>query len=446
VIEPATGRRGARGVGKSSLALALGPTIVRWAIVLTVLWGTSGSAQVDEPPNSPARAADAAAVEITVVGGPRDLQRVRSVVGPRAIAGSAPRWTSVARFDPMEILEALRDSPSTVVHGWVDISDPGRARLYFAARSGQRFLVRDVELSRNFDEVDRESLASVVELSITALLENERASLTRAQVQQVLAAREQAQREQAAREQAAREQAAREQAAREQAAREQAQREQAAREQATREPRRDTPPPLQSGVIALQPPTVATRGAGPAGPAFRVDVGVFYGANAPGGGLPVAHGPGLDLALAGRAEDRWSSGVWLSGQYLWASQFAGASVGVELQSIALRGGLELLLPVLACRMSARLGVGADAVYLSPRPGSIDPNAMLTPARWSESLALTVALGIRRNLGSRFALGGAIFADVLPTAVHYDQSAAGMSSEVISPRRIRPGLLLEIAVH
>jgi hypothetical protein len=423
VIEPATGRRGARGLKKSSPALASGPTIVRWAIVLTGLWGTSGSAQVDEPPNSPA---GAAAVEITVVGGPRDLQRVRSVVGPRPIGGSAPRWTSVARFDPMEILEALRDSPSTVVHGWVDASDPRRVRLYFAARSGQRFLVRDVELSRNFDEVDRESLASVVELSITALLENERASLTRAQVQQVLAAREQAAREQAAREQAAREQAAREQAA--------------------REPRRDVPSPPQSESVALQPPTVATRWSGPSGPAFRLDLGVFYGADAPGGGLPIAHGPGLDLALAGRAEDRWTLGVWLSGQYLWASQFAGASVGVELQSIALRGGLELLLPVLASRMSARIGVGTDAVYLSPRPGSTDPNATLTPARWSESLALTVALGIRRNMGSRFVLGGAIFADVLPTAIHYDQSADGMSSEVISPRRIRPGLMLEIGVH
>jgi hypothetical protein len=421
VIEPATGRRGAWGFAKSSPAFASGPTIVRWAIVLTGLWGTSGSAQVDEPPSSPARAADAAAVEITVVGGPRDLQRIRSVVRPRPIGGSAPRWTSVARFDPMEILEAVRDSPSTVVHGWVDTSDPRRVRLYFAARSGQRFLVRDVELSRNFDEVDRESLASVVELSITALLENERASLTRAQMQQVLVAREQVAREQAAREQAA-------------------------REQATHEPQRDVPSPRHSEIVAMPPPIAATHGSGPSGPALRVDLGVFYAANAPGGGLPVAHGPGLDLALAGRTEDRWTLGVWLSGQYLWASQFAGDSVGVELQSIALRGGLELLLPVLASQMSARLGVGTDAVYLSPRPGSIDPNAMLTPARWSESLALTVALGIRRNLGSRFILGGAIFADVLPTAVHYDQSANGMSSEVISPRRIRPGLMLEIGVH
>lgn len=411
---PAAGRGGARGFAKRSVAL--GPGLIAGCAFVLIAWSArSGAAQVDGKAGATSPVADPreggdATVEITVVGGPTDLQRIRSVIEPRAFGGSAPRWSRVARFDPMEILQAVHDSPSIVVHAWVDTSDSARARLYFAARSGERFLVRDVELTRGFDEVERESLSNVLDLSITALLENERAGLTRAEAQEVLAARK----------------------------------------QAAQSTERDVPavPTPEPGPARapLPPAAIVSRPAAGSSRGFRVELRAFYGAIAPGGGLPIAHGPGLEVALAGRADDRPSMGAWLSGQYLWPARYSGASVGADLESIAARAGLEVILPVSAARVSARLGVGADAVHVSPRPGTADPSAMLTPPRWSEALAFTGAIGIRWTLGSRLLLGAAVFADVLPTVVDYDQAVGGVSSAVISPRRVRPGLMVELGIH
>lgn len=410
---PAAGRRGGRSFPKKSVAL--GRRLACFALVAVVWSGGSGAAQVDgkarptAPPADPGEVGDPT-VEITVVGGPADLQRIRSVIEPRTFGGSAPRWGRVARFDPMEILQTVHDSPSIVVHAWVDTSDPARARLYFAARSGERFLVRDVELTRGFDEVERESLSNVLDLSITALIENERAGLTRAEAQEVLVARK----------------------------------------QAAQSTQRDVPvvPRPEPGPPRAQLPPAVIVGRPAAGPSRggRVELRAFYGAIAPGGGLPIAHGPGLGVALDGGADDRLAMGVWLSGQYLWPVRYSGASVGADLESIAARGGLEVILPVSAARVSARFGVGADAVHVSPRPGTGDPSAMLTSPRWTEALAFTGAIGVRWPLGSRLVLGAAVFADLLPTVVDYDQAVGGVSSAVISPRRVRPGLMVELGIH
>lgn len=322
---------------------------------------------------------------------------------------SAPRWTwiSVARFDPKEILRADHTPEGVALRCWVDVVDPKRARLYFAARSGQQFLLRDVELSGHFDEVDRESLSQVLGLSIAALLENEQAGLTRAQTQTLLASRE------------------------------------PAVERGESAP--STPPDRA-------PHTILVRQDSPALTPSGFAVGVFYAAQAIGSGLPIVHGPGLSLLLGsfGSVGIRSTMGVWLSGQYQLPQRESGASVGMRWETIAARGGLELRLPVGGTlphhHIAARLGVGADLVRISPEPGSVDPAATLTPARWSQSLIVSGALRWGWAVADHISIGVDALVDILPTVVHYDLAVAGSTSPVFSPWRVRPGLAFDIIVR
>ena len=183
-------KRRLRVAGAIALCAALGTTVAR-----------------------PARAEDPApAVDVTVVGTADDLERIRALV-PRLMGGGA-RWSRVDKLDPADVLRDRRDGDTAAVRAWVDVTVATRVRLYFATRSGDRvgergvpprepfagggtlpgshfdrFLVRDVELSGRFDEVDRAALAEVLESSIGALVANERAGLTRAEAEAVLARR-----------------------------------------------------------------------------------------------------------------------------------------------------------------------------------------------------------------------------------------------------------------
>jgi hypothetical protein len=288
----------------------------------------------------------------------------------------------------------------------VDVGDPTHARLYFAARSGQQFLVRDVELSGRFEEVDRESLSNVLELSITALLENEKAGLNRAQAQAVLVERQENAPPPAA--------------------------------DAPHAVAQDSSPSSSSKVVQDGPPP---------GPRtlLRFNARVFYASMVPGGGLPILHGPGLSVGLGGD-DQRATGGPWISGQFQWPARYGGPEVGVQVQTIAARGGLEFRLPVATYQLAASLGGGLDLVRVSPQPGTLDSNATLTPMHWSQTLVFSAAVGIRKALGTRFLVGIAALADVVPSVVHYDVNVGGQTRPVVSPRRLRPGVVVEFCVR
>lgn len=381
------------------------PAVLPLCLLLS-LERESSSAET-EPKGRPSPAGDAP-VDIVVVGTPSDLKRIRSAIDPRPLGGSPPHWTQVEQFDPMEVLRSIRDPQKvTLVRCWVDVADPTVARLYFAARSGQQFLVRDLELSGGFNETDRESLSEVLELSITALIDNEKAGLTRLQAEAVLAGRPESTVTPVA--------------------------------AAVERPRPD-----DGGITS---PAAAIADRPPSEPVVRsrwANAGPSYAALAPGGGLAIMHGPGVFLA-AGAAGRHAGLGAWISGQYQLPARQAAPAVGVQLQTIAVRGGIELRIPLGPYHVSARLGLGADAVHVSPEVGEVDRRAVLAPAHWSQSLVFTAAAGVRRSIGSRFVLGAGVLADVVPTVVHYDLNVAGTTAEVLSPHRVRPGLMVEFLV-
>ena len=354
-----------------------------WAIAFCWVMADAAAARAQDP---------APAVDVTVVGTADDLERVRALA-PRLGTGGA-RWLRVDRLDAADVLRARRDGDAAAVRAWVDITVATRARLYFATRSGERFLVRDLELSGRFDEVDRAALTEVLESSIGALIADERAGLTRAEAEAVIARREPP----------------------------------------------SPPPPVVRGAPPPQPPTPA-----PPRPPSQWALGFFYAAQSVADGGTIDHGPGLTLSytrarpVATTHETGRGPVVFAGAQYrlLLHEQ---ARIGVALYTVATRAGVECG-PLWWSRLRVRLGLGADFVHVSPE--SSDPAATLTPPHWSTGFVATAAL--RANVvhqPGRFWLSAMLFADVTPTEIRYDVVVDGATTRIFSPWRVRPGLTVE----
>ena len=337
--------------------------------------------------------ADAAAyaVDITVVGTPRDVEHVRGLAVSRALGGRV-RWLRVDTFDPASVLAGGVTADDSPVRVWVDMTEARRARLTFATRS-ERFLIRDVELSGRFDEVDRAALAEVLELSVDALMDNERAGLSRDEAQAILARRAQ-----------------------------------------------PAAPPLPPAALPPPPPLVIPS---------RWSAGVFYAAQAPTGGPDIAQGAGLLLALARdpRGQQR-GQGVllWMAGQWNTldaASDRAGALISVQLDTIAARAGVEIGSDA---GVGLRAGVGADFVHIAPQALFPDTSIALAPARWSTQLIASLAGRVNLTVLGPVRLAGLFVVDFTPTAVTYDVATNGGLLSVFSPGRLRPGIAIELHAH
>jgi hypothetical protein len=342
------------------------------------------------------------------------------------------------RLDPADVLRDRRDGEAAAVRAWIDVTVPTRARLTFATRTGDRlgqrggsprepgagggeprgtslrssdagrsplglpsqgptgsrYLVRDLDLSGRFDEVDRAALAEVLESSIDALIASERAGLTRAEAEAVLARRE--------------------------------------------PPAVIAAPPLPPGPASL----ASTSAAAPS----RWALGFFYAAQAQGAAPTIDHGPGLTLSWAATRKfaDVHEAGrgptLFASAQYRPPVHERDARIGVALYTVAARAGVECG-PLAWSRLRVRLGAGADFVHVTPEAS--DPGAVLGAAHWSANFVGTAALRVNLVRPSRrFWLSAALSVDVLPTAVRYDATIDGTTSSVFSPWRLRPGMTLE----
>ena len=117
------------------------------------------------------RTGRARAVEVVASGGPEILQamadRVRSLESRYPVA---VRWTAVAAIDVREVVAPRAAGEAVFARVWLDMSDPARAVLFIANAGHDRFLVRVVPVSDGYGELTRESLATVVESAIDALL------------------------------------------------------------------------------------------------------------------------------------------------------------------------------------------------------------------------------------------------------------------------------------
>jgi hypothetical protein len=338
------------------------------------------------------------ATEIAVVGGPASLDWVRALMRPGGGGALPVRWSRMDRFDPRDVLRSAAGAGA--IRCWIDLTDPRRARIYFAARSRERFLIRDLDLSGAFDELDRATLAEVLDLSLQALAEDERAGLSRAETETLLARRT------------------------------------AATDALAATPKNA---PLTAAVAApALEPAAPPVSAGPR-------VGVFYAGQGFSTELPIVQGPGLLLSWALRpfGRSRRQVAAWLSVQYQVPADDREGLVGLRLQTVAPRAGVQIRLPP---GLDARLGIGGALAHLTPLAGTAGGAASLTTPRWSSSLLLTAALGAAVPLTRRVEIEALLFADYLPRAVDYDLTVAGQTTPVVSSFRLRPGIALELTVR
>jgi len=370
-------------------------------VILVVVARAAGAAAQGTAAGPAASTPPAEATEISVVGSSVNLDWVRALMRPGGGSGGVPfHWSRLDHFDPRDVLRAGDGTGARgVVRCWIDLTDARRARIYFAARSRERFLIRDLDLSGAFDELDRATVAEVLDLSLLALVEDERAGLSRVETETLLARRNTATGAGAA----------------------------------------------PSKVLPQNAATIATAPFPSPGATSGPRVGAFYAGQGFSTELPIVQGPGLLLSWAFRSSERnrRQLAAWLSVQYQLPEDDQGGPVGLRLQTVAPRAGIQIRLPP---GLDARLGVGADLSHLTPLAGTAGQTATLTAPRWSSSLLVTAAVGATVPLTRRVEIEALVFADYLPTAVDYDLTVAGQTTTLVSSFRLRPGIALELTVR
>ncbi|WP_437308948.1 hypothetical protein [Sorangium sp. So ce388] len=382
-------KRAGIGIGLSvALALSAAPAL---ADVGGAAPAAPPSASAGAPPSASAGAPPSGApvVELVLTGAAGDLAAARKALESQALSAFTLRFRTAPRFDATALF-ATRAAPGVVLSCWIDLSDPRRAALYFTDPVADRFLVRSIELSGRFDELDRESVAQVVELSLRSLREDARSSLDREQARALIL-----------------------------------------HEAAPAEPPASAPAPAAAG----------------AAPRRALELGAFYGVTAHSAEVGLTHGPGVRVALgASRGWHRLA--VDARFQYQFERRYEEPRIGLDLRTMTLRADaswLHAVAPgVTPLELGARLGAGLDRVDATPRPGS-DGAAAFVPAGASASYALVLAAGLvaRLPLTRELSMFTELFVDLDPARVRYDLALEQGTETVLARYRFRPGLLLGV---
>jgi hypothetical protein len=366
-----------------------------FAVGLALAFAATGSPLSAQEADPETNANAASVVEITVIGSEAELARIRGATAASDLRGAGARWQRAERFERGTLLARAPGDAAVSVRAFVVLS-AGRAELYFADRSAERFLVREVTLANGLDSVGSDAVSQVLTLSIVALAENAEAGLTRSQTEQLLA-----------------------------------------------------PAP-----VAAEPPSPPAAAPAPLEPdqqsLARSLVGAtpFYAVRVFGEGVPVEHGPGLRLGWITGAR-KLEAELWASAQYEFPLEYQTPTVGVELRTVVLRlGGGVAFLPNAArpWRFGTSFALGADLVSFTPRPGTSPADLELAAPGRNATLLLSYGFSAGLRLGSHFHASAEFFLDVYPTRLNYTLSVNTASEVVLIPYFVRPGLALALTLR
>lgn len=349
---------------------------------------------MEEGPSAASASPGAPVVEIVLTGPAPNLGAIRAALESQALSAFTLRFRVAPTFDAAALF-AAQTSSGVALSCWIDVSDPRRAALYFTDPVADRFLVRSIELSGGFDELDRESVAQVVELSLRSLRGGARASLDRDQARALVL--------------------------------------------------------RQAGPSGGAPDHAAPSGGAPgqAAPALRgaLELGAFYGVTVHSAEIGWTHGPGVRVALGGSSgPQRLALDARI--QYQFERRFEEPRIGLDLRTIALRADaswLYALTPGVApLELGARLGAGLDHVDAAPRPGSAGAPSFV-PARASASNALVLVAGAvaKLPLSRDVRLFTELFVELDPARVRYELALDQGTETVLARYRFRPGVLLGV---
>jgi hypothetical protein len=340
----------------------------------------------------------ASVVEITVIGSDAELASVRDATAASDLRGADARWQRAERFERGALLERGAADSAVSVRAFVVLS-AGRAELYFADRSAERFLAREVTLANGLDALGSDAVSQVLTLSIVALAQNAEPGLTRSQTEKLLAPASTA---------------------------------------------AAAPEPQHAAAPVAPPVYEAPARAGYGSPAAAV----FYAARVFSGDAPLTHGPGLRFDwIVERA--RFEVDLSASAEFELPLRYETATVGVELRNVLLRfGGTLSVLPKEASAWRFGFGgyVGWDWMKFTPVPGTAPAELELAAPDRTGALLLSPRFTAGFLLGSHVQLSADLFADIYPTRVNYTLSVNGAPTDVLVPWQVRPGLALALTLR
>ncbi len=306
------------------------------------------------------------------------------------------RATQVARIDLAAIAATPRAGTSAAGAGedpplarvWIDWRVTGRATLYLLDARRDRLLVRQVERPVGGEELAREELAHILQTACEGLLAGGEVGVPRAALEPLLA------------------------------------------------PAAAAPPPPV--VVSAAAPERAAVGVGP-----RWQVAVLYEAALLAAEAPVTHGPTVAAFAGGRAgAPRF--GVWATAQLRVPVHADGVSVGVAMQSGALRTLFAYERPMSA-RAAFRIGVGGgvDVVRATPET-TVPERAVLEGPRTLALAVARAAASVDVRIGARAALVAALAVDVDVSGQRYVFARGAGEQLVLQPYLVRPSVAVGVA--
>jgi hypothetical protein len=329
-------------------------------------------------------------VEIRVVGPESVAVELSQRLGPSLPQRATLNWSTVSAFAPEQILHLVPLS-QVLIHCWVDLTDRQLARLYFVAPAQDRFMMRDLELGPTLGEVEFESLAQVIDLSLQVLLTNTEAGLSRREARELLAKE--------------------------------------------RKPAGPTPhapaAPGRTGLAVLRD-------------ALRLRVAAHYRALSYAPDVTL-HGPGLSLVLererAGNL-DQWAA----TGEYGWPVRVEDPAATLELRRVELgtRGArLWTLDQQRTWWLGPRFGLLLAWMKGIPEPGSRQGTYALTKGSYRREFAFTPEFVLRWNASPRCAAEIGVSLALVPKPLRYELTVDGHRESVLQGRRVRPAIGIAI---
>jgi hypothetical protein len=293
----------------------------------------------------------------------------------------------VPEFARQHILDLVPLS-QVLIHCWIDLSDHELARLYFVAPAHDRFMVRELELGASLGEVELESLAQVIEMSLQVLLTNNDAGLSRSEARELLL-----------------------------------------KEQGERASARSVEPTEKRDERRAEHPS-----------SVRLRAAVHYRAVSLASDV-LLHGPGGSFVLEHTRElslDEWSATI----AYAWPTRVEHPMAVVSLDRLELGASGARLWSLgrqTPWRIGPRFGTFVGATRATPEPGDSEGTYDLTRRSLRFELAVVPEVVLRLDLSRHCAAKVGLSLVIVPKPVRYELTVDGRPERIIQERHVRPGL-------
>lgn len=374
--------------------------LLAWVVMFS--WLSGAVARANVPVGAQTIDVD---LRVTVVGSSAQLAETKA-----AISTERFRAVQFARAEAMSadaVLGAGADAAPTI-RVWVDWSEAGKLYFYFAYFPAKRFLIRSMKADAHLDEIERDALSHILELSVSAMLEGETAGLSQEEVRPLL-------------------------------------------EQRSRpKPSKAEPKPKAAETAAAHPPSEPIERP-PAAEGEVVesrvpwDVGVSYAASLHYDET-LAHGPGLSVAVSPFAK----APIYFLAElhYRLPQTYTRSLAGVRESALSPRIGAEARFFLVGGKNAGPkllggggLAFGANIGTISPESGDGGEPLSPEPQQTLLDFAVSVPAFLLLRLTDQAAVQLGLFVEMVPHPVRYDVLVDDELQTAFDAVPVRPGAFL-----